>query len=42
MIFDTIKEMATFLSQIIGYLIRGFFVGIISIFDRLINNTVQS
>jgi len=42
MIFDTIKEMAIFLSQIIGYLIRGFFVGIISIFDRLINNTVQS
>jgi len=42
MIFETIKEMATFLSQIIGYLIRGFLVGIVSIFDRLINNTVQS
>ena len=39
---DALKELIGFLSGLIGYLIRGFFVGIISIFDRLINNTVQS
>ena len=39
---DALKELVGFLSGLIGYLIRGFFVGIISIFDRLINNTVQS
>ena len=41
-IINALKELANFLAGLISYLFRGFIIGIISIFDRLINNTVQS
>ena len=41
-LINAIKELVNFLTGLIGYLFRGLIIGIISIFDRLINNTVQS
>lgn len=41
-IVDAIKELVGFLIGLIGYMFRGLIIGIISIFDRLLNNTVSS
>ena len=42
MLINSIKELVNFFTGLITYLFRGLIIGIISIFDRLINNTVQS
>ena len=39
---ESLKELLNFFTGLITYLFRGLIIGIISIFDRLINNTVQS
>ena len=41
-LINSIKELVNFFTGLITYLFRGLIIGIISIFDRLINNTVQS
>lgn len=41
-IIDALKDLVNFLIGLITYLFRGVIIGIISIFDRLINNTIDS
>ena len=36
---EPLKELLNFFTGLITYLFRGLIIGIISIFDRLINNT---
>lgn len=41
-IIDALKDLVNFFIGLISYLFRGFIIGIISVFDRLLNNTIQS
>lgn len=41
-VIDAIKDLLNMLIGLITYLLRGVIIGFISIFDRLINNTIQS
>ncbi len=42
LLVNSIKELVNFFTGLITYLFRGLVIGIISIFDRFINNTVKS
>lgn len=39
---ESLKDLINFFTGLISYLFRGFIIGVISIFDRLLNNTVAS
>ena len=41
-LINALKELINFFTGLIGYLFRGLIIGIISVFDRLINNTIES
>ena len=41
-IVNAIEELKNFFSGLLGYLFRGLLIGLISVADRLINNTFQS
>ncbi|MBR1540357.1 MAG: C40 family peptidase [Clostridia bacterium] len=41
-IINSLKELVNYFTGLITYLLRGFIIGIISVFDRLINNTIES
>ncbi len=41
-IVDAVKEIANFLAGLMTYLFRGVIISIISVFDRLLNTTIQS
>lgn len=41
-LIEALKELINFFIGLITYLFRGLIIGIISVFDRLLNNTIQS
>ena len=39
---DALKDLVNFFTGILSYMFRGVLIGIISVFDRLLNNTIKS
>lgn len=42
LLINALRELIDFFTGLITYLFRGLIIGIISVFDRLINNTIKS